>query len=84
MNEQIDRRSITQLGTSQFSRVSLTTFVYEPLMLTHSSVQTVEQISLIPSLNVIILQTVTYFLHLTRRTKGNLSNRLNYTGTIIV
>lgn len=51
MNEQIDRRSITQLGTSQFSRVSLTTVVYEPLLLTHSSDQTVEQILYIPSLN---------------------------------
>lgn len=84
MNEQIDRRSITQLGTSQFSRVSLTTFVYEPLLLTQSSVQTVEQILLIPSLNFKPLQTVTYFLHLTSRTKGNVSNSLNNKGAIVV
>lgn len=84
MNERIDRRSITQLGTSQFSCVSLTTSVYEPLLLTHSSVLTVEQILLIPSLNFKPLQTVTCFLHLTSRTKGNFSNRLNNTGTIII
>lgn len=69
MNQQIDHstRDIT---------VSLTTCVYEPLLLTHSSVQSVEQILLIPSLNFIPLHT--------SRTKGYVPNRLNNPGAIVV